>query len=202
MFWRLWLLYMADIHRPKENNTIFEIEIRPVEVASSGTVSLHFHGISYSARNFRATSWWELLVASFFELHQCKAFTVVVLTTDPHKAKDLVAMKILQWGCWAHLMQFTKKCECENIVQVWSLYSAVSITSTHLSDTNVNDNRWYYVLTTYSKVSWNKIPPQSTECRNSRFHVAAVDFLLKKFQQEHLYINSFQKGAPLRNAFD
>ena len=91
-------------HDPKENNTIFEIEIRPVEVASSGTVSLQFHGISYSARNFRATSWWELLVASFFELHQCKAFTVVVLTADPHKAKDLVAMKILQWGCWAHLM--------------------------------------------------------------------------------------------------
>ena len=51
MFWRVWLfLYMADIHRPKENTTIFEIEIRPVEVASSGTVSLHFHGISYSAK--------------------------------------------------------------------------------------------------------------------------------------------------------
>lgn len=88
MFWRVWLLYMADIHRPKENTTIFEIEIRPVEVASSGTVSLHFHGISYSAkRKFHATSWWELLVASFFELHQCKAFTVVVLAAHPHKGQ-------------------------------------------------------------------------------------------------------------------
>ena len=90
----------------RKTTTIFEIEIRPVEVASSGTVSLHFHGISYSAkRKFPCN---ELMgVAGRLVLWTPPVQSIhrrCPRGASPIRGKDLVAMKILQWGCWAHLM--------------------------------------------------------------------------------------------------